>query len=648
MKCGFCGNELENGAQFCPNCGMIISIGDENDAAQENDAVVENVYNVFKGNIEKEKKETVQNETAKELEVDPTEEKVEFVMSLPEFEDYIAEPIKAPEHIELPDHSVKSEEPVTETDAEVAEEPVEEPEVIAEVPSEQVNDKADDENADKDAGEDIYSYSSEDINEQEEAEKATESLDIRVPEMNVVYAGPKNAPELIKVNKSAPKNEELRQKKQAKANLEKISPDKKENKKKPAKGKKKGIDGIKIEGVLGIAVAIVLVLFACVYAVKNNKIPVLGELFGDNKKPVFVTDNGDEIYLDEEGNYYFCDDDGVTYIYVDPDLQQSTSEEDPTDENTTEAEWTESRPEEFIGDNGKKIYKDDEGNYYYYENDGTVMPYIAPVEDDSTEITTEESTTETTAESTTESTTKEITTETTTEVTTKPTTTESTTTKPTTTKPAATTTKPTTTKPAATTTKPTTTKPAASTTKPATTKPASTTKPNVTEGFGINDVEVKKPVSYLSKSYTAYVTVEGLTLRSKPTTESYKVLSLSKGADVVVLPKENGFLYIKSNRYGVYGWVSANYVANERPQSDSVVQSGTVTPDKKYATAEIKYTTNGLNVRKGPSTSYDIVGLVPISYPVKVIGYKSGVSGWVYVQDTTYGYTGWVSTAYIK
>ena len=56
MKCGFCGNELENGAQFCPNCGMIISLGEENETAQENDTVVESVYNVFKSNIEKEKK----------------------------------------------------------------------------------------------------------------------------------------------------------------------------------------------------------------------------------------------------------------------------------------------------------------------------------------------------------------------------------------------------------------------------------------------------------------------------------------------------------------------------------------------------------------------------------------------------------------
>ena len=66
------------------------------------------MVNVFKSNIEKEKKEAPV-QTAKELEIDPTEEKVEFVMSLPEFDEYIAEPIKAPEHIELPDHSVKKE-----------------------------------------------------------------------------------------------------------------------------------------------------------------------------------------------------------------------------------------------------------------------------------------------------------------------------------------------------------------------------------------------------------------------------------------------------------------------------------------------------------------------------------------------------------
>lgn len=623
MKCGFCGNELENGAQFCPNCGMIISLGEENETAQENDTVVESVYNVFKRNIEKEKKKAVDIESAKELEVDPTEEKVEFVMSLPEFEDFIAEPIKAPEHIEVSEHFVSNEE-VEEVNVAAESETVEESaEVVEETTEEAVVESTEavveDEYAEE-TGEDIYSYTSEDTKTQGEVEEVSEPLNIRVPE--IIYAGPEKAPEPIEVTKTAPKNEELRQKKQAKENLEKISPDKKDIKKKPVKSKKKGIDGIKIEGVLGIAVALILVLFACVYALKNNKIPVLGELFGN----------------------------------------ESTTE--TTTESTTEAEWTESRPEEFIGENGKKIYKDDDGNYYYYDNDGTRHDYV--VQDDTTqEPSSEEDTTEepTTEEPTTEPSTQETTEstiETTTEPTTKVTTTKPTTTKPTTTKP--TTTKPTTTKPAPT-TKPSTTKPVTrpvttpSTTKPATTKPVTTrpnttkpvtTKPTTTDKYGINDVTVKKPSSYLAKSYTAYVTAEGVNLRSKPSASSDRVLYLSKGADVVVFAKENGFFYIKSNRYGVYGWVSASYVSETRPQSESVVQSGTVAPDKKYATAEIKYTTNGLNIRKGPSTSYDVIGLVPISYPVKVIGYKSGVSGWVYVQDTTYGYTGWVSTAYLK
>ena len=270
MKCGFCGNELENGAQFCPNCGMIISLGEENETAQENDTVVESVYNVFKSNIEKEKKETPVAQ-AKELAVDPTEEKVEFVMSLPEFGEYVAEPIKAPEHIEIPDHSVEE---AIETEAETAEEVSEETEAveeIAEIPEIAEETELETEETAEEA-EDIYSYSSEETKEQDMAEEAEVPLDIRVPEVNVIYEGPEKAPEPIAVAKTAPKNEELRKKKQAKENLDKISPDKKENKKSPkaAKSDKKGIDGIKIESVLGIAVAVVLVLFACVYAVKND------------------------------------------------------------------------------------------------------------------------------------------------------------------------------------------------------------------------------------------------------------------------------------------------------------------------------------------------------------------------------------------
>ncbi len=197
------------------------------------------------------------------------------------------------------------------------------------------------------------------------------------------------------------------------------------------------------------------------------------------------------------------------------------------------------------------------------------------------------------------------------------------------------------------TTKPvTTTRPSA--TKPVTTTRPSTTKPTTTDPYGINDVEVKKPAKY-GKTYTLYCTAEGVILRNAPSKSSERVLYLSKGADLTVYAKENGYYYVRSNRYGVYGWVSASYASDGRPEAETTkVYKNTVTPDKKYSDAKVKYTTNGLNLRKGPGTDYDVITLIPKNYPVKVIGCKSGVSGWVYVTDTTYGYSGWVSSAYIK
>ena len=115
-----------------------------------------------------------------------------------------------------------------------------------------------------------------------------------------------------------------------------------------------------------------------------------------------------------------------------------------------------------------------------------------------------------------------------------------------------------------------------------------------------------------------------------------------------MLAKENGFLYVYSNRYGVYGWVSASYISDSRPvESTSKLHTGTVQPDVK-SEAKVMHTTYSLNIRKGPATTYDSVQIIATGYPVKVLGSKSGVSGWVYVTDLTYGVSGWVSTAYLK
>ena len=70
-------------------------------------------------------------------------------------------------------------------------------------------------------------------------------------------------------------------------------------------------------------------------------------------------------------------------------------------------------------------------------------------------------------------------------------------------------------------------------------------------------------------------------------------------------------------------------------------------PDVK-AEAKVMHTTYSLNIRKGPATTYESVQIIATGYPVKVLGSKSGVSGWVYVTDLTYGVSGWVSTAYLR
>lgn len=219
----------------------------------------------------------------------------------------------------------------------------------------------------------------------------------------------------------------------------------------------------------------------------------------------------------------------------------------------------------------------------------------------------------------------------------KPTTTRQVVTNPPTTKPI-TTTKPTTTKP--TTTKPTTTKP--TTTKPTATKPETTTDPY---GFGTD--KVQKPGAYLAAGarYTVYVNVSSLTMRSKPDQQASKVVYVSIGEDLTVYGKEeNGFLYVRSNRYGVYGWVAERYVSKTRPTAEeTVVVPGIVKPDKEYSSPKTMYVNVhvGIRLRKAPETDAASVRTLSYGFPVKVTGYSSTNSGWVYVTDITHGVTGW-------
>ncbi len=90
MKCSFCGKELTDGAEFCPECGMILSIGGVSEEpevkaeAEEEAEVPEYTPNVFKAMDFEE--EPVQ--PAMELEVNDIEETAVVVEAVPE---YVAE-----------------------------------------------------------------------------------------------------------------------------------------------------------------------------------------------------------------------------------------------------------------------------------------------------------------------------------------------------------------------------------------------------------------------------------------------------------------------------------------------------------------------------------------------------------------------------
>ena len=217
--------------------------------------------------------------------------------------------------------------------------------------------------------------------------------------------------------------------------------------------------------------------------------------------------------------------------------------------------------------------------------------------------------------------------------TTAPTTTEATT-RPTTTTQRATTT----------TTRPTTTAPRTTTTTRATTQP--TTRQTTTQAANT----LQRPTRTFA-ARTMYISEDGVALRFAPRAGSGNRVSLSVGADVSVTAEENGYYYVYSNRYGLSGWVSKQYVGASRPVAQTQTRvSGLVQPDVSVngGTKTVASGGTGLNLRKGPGTSYDVIRSIGDGYPVAVKGKSSTVSGWVYVTDITRGVSGWVAETYLK
>ena len=567
MKCTFCGNNVPDGSELCPECGMILSLGGSDEGDITVPAYTANIFGSepikapeLPDDYEKSAFDTeisVPEYNPDSIEV--SGESVDEAVTADDTFDSISEEMPSvAENVEIPVENEEASDGETEPEAEedfqqeTYEAPLyepasyeeEEPTVIYEAPA--YGDEAIDASFDMQADKESEP-------QQTEEEENYESFNDAQQEENVAeeaFSPYEEDDETVKITPVIVPVEDSVTEKAAEEKSEEL-PDAEDDDDTYIKSGKKGRAG---------TVAVLLILLVCLVVAGGYIV-----------KKVFP-------------------DDGTTTTQ--PNAAVIATGTDATTEPTVSGDETtapEQTTEPSVTDN-------------VTEADTTAPDVTEPTTEPSTEPTTEPST--------------EPTTEPSTEPTTKPTTTKPTTTKPTTTRP--------------------------TTTRPTTTKPTTTVDP-----YGINgNAKIQKPSSYLSQSYIGY-TNRKVDMLGGPSSSSDWVQALGKGGEVKVLAEQSGYSYVYSTRFGTYGWIKSSYISDNRPvEGTTSVSKNTVKPDKS-GSGELMCTAYSLNLRTGPGKNYDSIKVIPVNYQVKIIGYKSGVSGWAYVTDLVSGKNGWVSTDYL-
>lgn len=134
---------------------------------------------------------------------------------------------------------------------------------------------------------------------------------------------------------------------------------------------------------------------------------------------------------------------------------------------------------------------------------------------------------------------------------------------------------------------------------------------------------------YIDKTNTNYiikeVNTDGLNVRTGPSTSYASIGKLNTGDKVEVISESAGWSKINYNNKTAY--VSSGYLK----------AVSTTTPSTTEQYKEIKVVnTDGLNVRKGPSTSYESIGKIDKGTNVEVISESNGWSKINYKNTTAY------------
>ena len=126
----------------------------------------------------------------------------------------------------------------------------------------------------------------------------------------------------------------------------------------------------------------------------------------------------------------------------------------------------------------------------------------------------------------------------------------------------------------------------------------------------------------------------GLNVRKGPSTSYSVITTLANGTKVTVVSTSGDWSKITCGN--TTGYVSSKYLSNSASSSDNT--SSTETSVTKYVNSS-----SGLNVRKGPSTSYSVITTLANGTQVTV---KSTSDGWSKI--TSGSVTGYVSSQYLS
>ncbi len=149
---------------------------------------------------------------------------------------------------------------------------------------------------------------------------------------------------------------------------------------------------------------------------------------------------------------------------------------------------------------------------------------------------------------------------------------------------------------------------------------------------------------------TMYVNAEdGLLLRKGPGKENDVIYPLSYGQEIKVDDEKDG--WANTTVDGQTGWCSMEYLTERKEDIKGKESTSKIEPDKL-----VKPTNNsesgfhgyvdspeGLNMRYGPGSDYDVIDVIPDKTELTELGWDEG---WVYIMWK--GQYGWISAQYFR